>query len=483
MFCVSAARLTALASHQPILPPSVSTRVAVMRFLGDGRSRVPNINTINTLITKTGAKGLAGNASVLGKAMFYLKRGNPVGAIAEIDKILPEISDDALKRFAVGIRLRARNDLLDMKESALKVHGGITELEVSDIRAALRDDYKVLEAASPGCWLFELAVAEYRLYEGCAKDAYDSFRLVEKSIQEYILSLKKPSPSQALHGTDNHASLVLAFQLSRAPPPNVPKVSSKILDEAIKGIVEGYSTKEATLAFKKDLGAALTDEEVVELVYIFEAAHIRHHFHDYFPLHEDYRGWGSERANAAKGTLASHSTSSVFLDDKLLASIRTSVPHQPFYAGEDELRRFMSSDHKDLIAELRHTFGSGPKTSLAKSEDAYFDALKAVENSPMSADAAGSAAYPVSQNDICLCLAHQLLYRTRVNIAVALTQLDRLEEAVPILDGVINADEYIYMWRALLARGEANKRFGHIGKSDEDFRQLLQLKRITSADA
>jgi hypothetical protein len=69
-----------------------------------------------------------------------------------------------------------------------------------------------------------------------------------------------------------------------------------------------------------------------------------------------------------------------------------------------------------------------------------------------------------------------MLYRTQVQKAVALTEMNRLQDAVDTVTPVINANEYIYMWRALLARSRAYKGLGLITKSDKDLKELNRLK-------
>ncbi|KEG13895.1 succinate dehydrogenase flavoprotein subunit [Trypanosoma grayi] len=487
MFSVGTVCRAALASHRPVLASSVSSRGIVKRLVGDRGNRTPNISAINSIITKTKGQGLPGTASVVGRAAFYVRCKNPEAAIEEIDKILPEIKDSDLRRLAIGIRLQARNDVLDMKEAALRVDGGTTEIDVSTLRSALRQDYEDLKAASPGCWLVEMAAAEYCLYEGDAEKAYDTFRGIEAKIKNFIASLGKAKISTEVASGENiYPPSLLAFQLTRAHDTKGLKPSaSKLLEESIKSIVEDESLQITFSTFKKDLGISVTDEEAVELAYILEAAHIHHHFHDYFPLDGEYNDWGSEKAKEIKeGIIHIHAPSSAALDDEMLEKVRKSVPPQPFYAPEEELRKFLSSSSgsKNHLAELRAKFGPGPEGILAKADESYFEAMKVLKAAPVSANAAGDESYAVGQNEISRKLAQQLLYRTQVSAAVALTQLDRLTEAMEILNKVIRANEYIYMWRAYLARGEANKRLGLISNSDKDFRQLSGLKKSLCHD-
>ncbi|RNE97645.1 succinate dehydrogenase flavoprotein subunit [Trypanosoma conorhini] len=471
----------ALASHRPVLESSVSTRALVRRLLGDKGGHVPNIAAVDSVITKTKGQGLPGLACIVGRAAFYVRCRNPEAAIAEIDKVFSEIQDADLKRFALGIRLRARNDLLDVKEAALKVDGGSTELDVSTLRGAIREDYAALKAASSGCWLVEMAAAEYALYEGKTEEAYKALCDVEEKIEGYIASLGRARISTEAASVENtQLSSLLAFLLKRAEDAEgVNPSASKIVEDGIKNILKDDSVKETLSAFKKELGVSLTDEEVAEVAYVLDAAHIRPHFHDYFPLEGEYNDWHSVAAKEAKRNIAQAiAPQPVALSNEILENVKKSVPYRPFYAPEDSLRKFLSSSNrKNYLAELRAAFGSSPESVLAKSDEAYFEALKVLKQAPPSADTAGDPSYPQAQNEVCRKLARQLLYRTKVNEAVALTQLDRLNEAIELLNGVIAANEFVYMWRAFLARAEANKRLGLISKSDKDFRQLSQQKK------
>ncbi|ESL09988.1 hypothetical protein TRSC58_02284 [Trypanosoma rangeli SC58] len=481
MFYAGTIFRAALASHRPVLESSISASAAVRRLLGGKGDRVPNVHAIDSVITKTKGQGLPGLACVVGRAAFYISCRNPEAAITEIDKVFPEIQNAELKRLALGIRLQARTDLLDVKEAALKVDGGSTELDVSTLRGAVHEDYEALKLASSGCWLVEMAAAEYALYEGNADKAYKALRDVEGKIESYIASLGGAQISFEAASVENtQLPSLLAFLLKRAQDAEgVNPSASKIVEEGIKSILKDDSVKELMSVFKRELGVSLTDGEAAEVAYVLDAAHVHHHFHNYFPLEGEYNDWHSVGAEDAKKRIAQAiAPQPVVLSNKILEKVKSSVPYKPFYAPEDQLRKFLSSsDRKNYLAELRATFGSSPESALSNNDEAYFEALNVLKQAPLSADTAGDLSYPQKLNELCGKLARQLLYRTRVNEAVALTELDRLSEAVEVLDEVIAANEFVYMWRAFLARGEANKRLGLISKSDKDFRQLSQQKK------
>nr|CCC89785.1 unnamed protein product [Trypanosoma congolense IL3000] len=484
MFYTRRVSQTALAHHQPILDLSVSSRVTVNRLLGIWGKPTINLSVINAIVSKTKGEGVAGYAGKIGKAMYYFQRRNNEAAITEIDDVFFHISDEALRRLALGIRLRAKSELLHLKESASRVFGGATELEMTEIRNSLRDDYKMLESISCGCWLAHLAAAEYCLYEGNAEKAYHSFCTIEKTIEGCIAQCARSIfSSQGFHNTDSHVSLFLAFQLGRFQADGRLKVSSRNVEKIIKGMKGDHYTERLISSFKKDIHANLTNEEAIELAYVFEAAHARHHFHDYFPRTGEYRNWNSERVDKIQKNIENvYVPNSVSLRYEVLDRIKEAVPRQPFYASEESVRKILSVVSTDVITDLKKAFGPSPKAPLVQSEDDYYDILRNIEEGAVSADAAGASEYPAIQAKLCCQLLQQLLYRVRVNRAVALTQLDCPESAVKLSDGVIDSDEYIYMWRAYLARAEANKRLGYISKSNEDFRQLFDLRRETRAN-
>ncbi|KAG8346682.1 hypothetical protein ERJ75_000134900 [Trypanosoma vivax] len=473
-------RRATLALYQPVPTSSIHASVAVAQLLGNRGRPIPNISVINSLLAKTGGQGLCGSACIIGKAQFFVYRKNPGIAVAEIDKVLPGICDEAVKRLAIGVRLLARNELLDVKEAGARVEGGATELDVSSLRAALKEDYRALKEASPGCWLVELGLAEYCLYEGSAEEAYVSFCKVESDLEEFMSSIRQPKSVPEAHTQElKHLCLLLTFLLNRANSVDVPTSSFSplvgISVEAMKGV---DSFKDTLLAFKKMLDVPLDDEEAIEVAHILESAYIRHHFHDFFPMDGDYDTWHSKSSRSLEGKIRNNFIpTKAYLSNETLETVRRSVLHEAFYAPEDKLRAFLSSEHQDLIAELRSTFGRGPGASLSNHDEVYLSAARTLEQASFSAHSAASPAYAAQQLGVAWQLAHQLLYRTRVNVAAALIQLDRLQEAVRILDAVIEGDDYIHMWRAYLMRAEAHKKLGLVSKSDKDFRQLSKLKK------
>ncbi|KPI89815.1 hypothetical protein ABL78_1078 [Leptomonas seymouri] len=468
-----------LATLKPVLADSIATQNVIRRMIGTQTGRLCNVNAINSVVEKSKGEGLAGTTAVVARAFVYLLSRNPTDAIAEVEAVLPKIQDASLKRLAVGIRLRSHNELLDIKEAALNVSGGATEAEVSEIRSKLHADYKELVASSPGCWLVELAAAEYSLYTGASEEAYDHFVAVERKIQDYIKAPIRISQEVATPENTNEFSLI-GFQIRRARRGVKPQDVSAVVAEGMVSVMDDSSAKKALEAAKKALGGQLSDAEAVEVALTLQEADVRHHFHDFFPTTTDhYDEWTSEGALRAKQfineALTPHNAG---LKREAIEKIRSSVPNRPFYDSEDKLRAFLKSapKNKNIIASIRETFGPGPSTVVSSSDQAVTDAVESVDLAVVSSDTAAETDYARRGKEIAKALAQQLLYRTQVQKAVALTEMNRLQDAVEAVTPVINANDYIYMWRALLARSRAYKGLGLITKSDKDLKELNRLK-------
>lgn len=469
-----------LAALKPVLADSIATQNVVRRMIGLALTRKANASAINSAAEKTKGEGLAGTTAVVARAYLYLLSHNPAEAVAEIDATLPRIQDEALKRFAVGIRLRAHNELLDVKEAALSVSGGATEAEVSDLRSKLQGDYKELVASSPGCWLVELSAAEYSLYTGATEEAYNHFAAIETKIQEYIKAPIQVSELVATAENTNEFSLI-GFQLRRARGEVKPEGVSATVAEGMKNVMSDPAAAKSLEQAKKAFGGQVSDEEAVELALTLQEANVRHHFHDFFPATPDhYDKWTSEAAQSAQQVMLEAVTPhNAGLQPEAVEKIRATVPSKAFYESEEKLRALLKSAPKDksMIASIREAFGPGPSTPISSSDQAVADAVESVTSAVVSSDTAAAAEYATRGKQIAKMLAKQLLYRTQVQKCVALTEMNRLQEAVDAVTPVINANEYIYMWRALLARSRAYKGLGLITKSDKDLKELNRLKQ------
>ncbi|EPY34860.1 hypothetical protein AGDE_07776 [Angomonas deanei] len=483
MFRVSRNFAAPLAKLKPILASSVAAEDVVRRIIGSRSNRHINISVLHSVVEKTKGEGLAGQAAVICRAGLYLESAQPAATLTEVEAILPKITDEPLKNLAQGLRLRALNDELDAKEAALNVSGGATEAEVSDLRAKLQAAYKDLRASNPNCWLIELADAEFRLYMGDAEGAYVQLATVENKINEFIDRAVEPSTEIASHLNTKPFSL-FGFQLQRAYNTKLvkPNVASKIVADGIVSVATDPRSAESLANFKKHIDVDLTDEEATEVAFVLQAASIRHHFHEFFPDPEasEYDNWDSEEARGAATLLqAAYLPESVALSDAVLDRIRTSKPASPFYASEEELAKFIKTipKEKNVVAAIREKFGEGPQTPLSKGDEALIDAGRAIMATKVSANAAGTPAYAIRQNEIAKALARQILYRTQVQKAVSLIEMNRMQDAVDTLTPVINANEFIYMWKAFLARSRAYRGLGLITTSDKDLKSLDKLKK------
>ncbi|GET90354.1 hypothetical protein, conserved [Leishmania tarentolae] len=468
-----------LATLKPVLAESVATQNVIRRMIGVTTNRKVNASAINSVAEKTKGEGLAGTTAVVARAHLYLLSRNPTDAVAEIDAVLPKVQDEALRRFAIGIRLRSHNELLDMKEASLGVSGGATESEVSDLRSKLQKDYKELVTSSPGCWLVELAAAEYTLYTGASEEAYKSFSSIEKKIQEYIKAPIHVSELVATADNTNEFSLI-GFQVRRARPGVKPEGVSASVAEGMANVMADPAAVKALQQAKKAFDGQVTDEEALELVVTLQEANVGHHFHDFFPTTPDhYDKWTSEAARSAQQLIQEALTPhSVGLKPEAIDRIRVSMTNKAFYDSEEKLHALLKSAPKDksIIASIRETFGPGPSTPISSSDQAVADAVESVHLAVVSSDTAGATDYAKRGKEIAKALAKQLLYRTQVQKCVALTEMNCLQEAVDVVTPVIDANEYIYMWRAFLARSRAYKGLGLITNADKDLKELNRLK-------
>lgn len=481
MFRACTFRLAPLASLKPILAVSVRSQASVRRMIGFRLQRLPNASAINSTIEKTKGDGLAGWSAIVSRCAMYLGGHNPTLAISELDEVIPKITDEPLRRHALGIRLRARNQLLDAKEASLSVSGGATEAEVSQLRTEAQKDYELLKASSTGCWLVQLGCAEYSLYTGSAELAYEELTQVEGHIKKFLavpVNLEEGLASEA----NTYPHTLLGFHLQRVHNTQNVKAdaSNKLINEAITAIATEPEAAIALAKFKKELGGSLTDEEVLEVALTLHIANIRHHFMDYFKSNTEYDDWTSPLANHVKNLVrnAYHPTSTL-IEEPILESVRKTTPPNAFYVPDEKLREVLKSAPKDksVIESIRSALGSGPQTPLSKADEAYEAAVKGVLAAGASQDTAGTLYYARRQTEVCKSLAKQYLYRCQVQKAVALIQMHRAHEAVEVLSPVIHANEYIYMWRALLARSKAYKTLGLITNADKDHKVLEDLRK------
>lgn len=460
MFCGSKL-CRAAATLKPPLAAAIPAEATLQRFIGLDAARFHNVSLLNSIAEKS--SGATKGAAAAANAYMYLLSHNPKSAVEEIDKVQSQITDPAILRFAVGIRLRAYNDLLDVKETALSVSGGATESEVSSLRSKVMEDYTTLKNASPGCWLVQLGYAEFLLYTGKVDQALHELRQIEKSIGTYLSTMKPVSNDIASVENSNIYSLV-GLQLRRLGVTsgnnvgfNDPHVSNALME------------------FKDAVKLSLTDAEASEFAYVLEAVHAHHHFQDYFPYQNDYDLWESAGANKAKKMISEFlCPSELAFKESELSAIRK--PSQVF-VGQAQLSKLLTAipDKNCPVASIRAALGE--KAGSIESGDAFAKALQKVDNSVLSYETTGSKSFVQNRKEISRALARQVLFRTKVQIGVALTEKQKFHEAIDAISPVVVTDEYIYMWRAYLARSRAHKGLGNITESDKDLKRLKALKK------
>lgn len=463
MFQVSKFRL-GKATLKPILAAAVPSEATLQRFVGLESARFNNVSVINGIVEKA-KDGIVGNAAAVANACLYLSSFNPAAAIEAIDNIQSQIKDPAVLRFAVGVRLRARNVLLDIKETALHVSGGATESEVSAIRAKALEDYKMLKDASPHCWLVKLAYAEFLLYIGKVDEALQSFQQIEQEISSFI-EAKTPIATDVATGENSNVYSLIGLKLRRL-------AASK--QNGLLG-VEDPHVSNALQELQDAVKVTLTDEEATQLAFVLEAVHAGHHFMDYFPDGGEYDELVSPKADATKRIIRDflHPPSSL-VGEAELSAIATANKPSSFSGSKEELRKALESlsPNTSVAAALRAKIGAADK---ANGSD-LSNALDTLTNTTACYETSGSPAFVENRKQAGKALARQMLYRTKVQIGVALTEKQKYHEAVDVISPVVHSNEYIYMWRAFLARSRAHKALGNITESDKDLKVLKTLKK------
>lgn len=457
MFCASKLHRGA-AGLKPILSASVSSEVIVQRFIGLDSCRFHNINLINGIMEKANGSGVAGTAAAVANSLLCLSSHNPAAAIEGIDKIYSQIKDPAVFQFAVGTRLRARNNLLDTKETALSVSGGATESEVSSIRAKVLEDYKLLQENSD-CWLVDLGHAEFLLYVGKVDEALEQLKTIEGKICRFIESNEKISTDPATPDNSNFFSLT-GLKLRRI----------QTIKNSSLGAVESLSSTAKELSDRVEL--SLSDDEAIQLGYILEAANVAHHFQEYFPYTGEYEDLNSSCALEVKRMIKEFLSPSLkMVDDADLSNIQK--PQDPFKSKDELLKQLQSLPEESPVAALRKALSQANSSPSA----GFTEALDKVLNLPASYETSGSAEFALDRRGMMKTLAQQMLFRTRVQIGVALTEKQKYHAAVDVISPVIGSKQYIYVWRALLARSRAHKALGNITESDRDLKCLKGLKK------
>lgn len=445
---------------KPALSSAVSAETTVQRFIGLDAARFSNISLLNSI--KENTDGVAKHAATVASAYLYLLSHKPTTAVEEIDNVVSKIKDPSVLRCAVGVRLQARNLLLDLKDTSLNVSGGASESEVSSFRTQVLADYQLLKDSSPGCWLVKLACAEFLLYTGKLDDALQEFAQIEAEIASFI-SASKPVTSEIATGENTNIFSFIGLQLRRL---NIVHEHSANFDDPHVSSVLGQ--------LKDTLKVSIGDAEASELGYVMEAVNAGHHFHDFFPREGDYDALNSPGANKVKNLMSDY----LLFSEPSKVDVNNSIPKpsKPF-GGKDKLMKLLNTvpDKNYPVSSIRAALGSDGR--VGDSSDCFGSAFRNIENSLATYETSGSTEFVLNRRNFAVTLAQQILYRTKVQQGVALIEKQKYHEAIAVISPVILSNEYVYMWRAFLARSRAHKALGNITASDRDLKKLMELKQ------
>lgn len=450
-------KLLRTATLKPILATAVSSETTVQRFIGLGTARFHNVALLSAITEKAKVSSIGGGAAAAANAWLYLCSHNPVSAIEQIDRIAPQIKDPDVLRFAIGVRLRARNELLDIKETALSVSGGSTEAEVSSIRAKVMEDLQIIKEASPKCWLVKLAVAEFLLYTGEIEKALEQFQLIEQEINGFLSSEKGVLDDVASKENSNIYSLAGLRLRQLYASTNNP----------VNSLVDCQDASNTLKEMQESLQLTLSNEEATELAFALESVCVAHHFQDYFPAETEYDNYASPKALKLSTMIHQYEHPSLTVD---LSKIEG--PKNGFTGSADDLLNAAKAATESPIKAMRSIVGNTSASSAALA-----DALKQIKAFPVSYECAGSQTFVSQRQEMAKALARQILYRTKIQSGVALLEKESFHEAADVISSVIGANEYIYMWRAFLARSRAYKGLGSITECDKDLKLLKGLKK------
>eukprot|EP00758_Cryptobia_borreli_P004803 Tbor_TRINITY_DN4590_c0_g1::TRINITY_DN4590_c0_g1_i1::g.15815::m.15815 len=397
----------------------------------------------------------AATAAHLGRAIDIISRGMPKAALVDIDAVIAsaEANDQDFAFFAKALRLKAHNKMLDNAEGKMMM-GSTNEIEVSDLRSEVRADIEALSKCRPNCWLVALAKAEFVLVEGHYEQAIDGFNAIintlHRKIRESGLSVIDDSESV-------HPACIVAYQLQRGINPS----------------------KETLVDAKKKLGVtgAVVDEYVYGLCEVVDAAFTSHHMVEYFPIHEEYNLWVKSpeveaTANRITGADLTRDTG-MGVTLSALQGLKLEKPMEAFHGAENELNKLLNSNEPIVPSELLRRFGTPGK--ITTSDDSYAEMMKSIESHFKKTPSTGVR--PLTEDEaVVQSLLQQMLYRTQVSKAVALEHLEKIPEALDVLNSVISANKYLYMWKALSARGRMLKAIGKFEEADKDFKLLFSIK-------
>lgn len=479
-----------LGQPSPALRSSIQTSATLSRILGGSKARAIPLEPLTSAVSKTEGKGLAGVSALLGRAVAYLSRPLSLsGDDAAASDIAAAIAESAnskdksmqlLHRYALALALKVRNVQLRELEHSMKVSGACNEMQIASNRQNVAAAYKALLAISPNDPLVLLGFGEFELSQGNYDAALELFASVEKLLPTLTAGDYTEVPATV---ENLSAALLVSFKLTTAlPKVDTSDVKSTIVKEALAQLSERATiTADELRALRAELQApdAITDSELVSLGVTLANASKGHHLHDFFPLKEEYHAWHSEKASHVHHEVSAFMFGKgVALTADTLATVRSTKPKTSFYASPEELKALLAKPkpNVNLLDDILETFGEGPKSQLSQRDAVFYQSLNELAAEPACNFAGGSHGCGVQQQQLIRDLVEQLQYRLAVDKALALTQTSKPHEALALLDKVVKADAYVRMWEAFLARGRVREVLGMVKESDEDLKQVFEMR-------
>lgn len=470
---------------------AIQTSGFVSRILGGSKAGAVSLTISDTLVEKTGSKGLSGAAAHLSRAIAVLSRPlavNSVGtaltdvavAIAET-KSASSVEGKLLHRLALSIKLRALKTILDEKEHLLHVSGAANESDVSTARSAVRDAYADLLNVAPQDGFVQLGLAELLLCEGDAAGALANAESAEKLFKaeaaDRALSHVEATPS------NSSAASIVAFKLTTAlPSVDASCVKSAVLRDTFSALAAKNVniTPQEYNALRSQLEApsSISDEELVVLAVTLANAEKGQHYMEYFPAADKYKAWHSDASHDVAHAVESFTFGkgvSLSSEDRAAAGKKPTIP---FYGSVSELNKLLSEKSEgDFLDAVLAKFGEGPKSSLAVQDAPFWNVMERISHEPHCNFSGGSPASVEHHASLAGKLLKQMGFRTNVTKALALERLGEPHKALELLDAVVSANEYVYMWNALVARGGVRQNLGLVQEADEDFKQVFKLRQ------
>lgn len=456
-------------------PAVLASNRAIARILATSAVTAFPVSVADSAVLKTKGEGAAGAAALLGRSQILLSKRQDLTsakvALADADAAAKVTAGSAsplaaqLHRLALVTRTRIFNILLDEQES-LFANGAAKEADVSTARGLVRAAYADLLKASPKDSLSALGAAEFELYEGNAQKAKELFGEVECLLAGDSAAASKSSSVSAA------AAIAFRFRSAiNAASTAGESLSSKLLEQTRAQIATGASpisdADAEALRSELQTESSFSHEELSLFAVVVDAAEAGVHPGEFFPLKENYNVWASTEATSLHHTVQQFvEGESVAVSASTVAAIRNAKHSSSFFASEADLKKVLTgSKGGDVLDAIEQAFGNGPTSALSSHDVAFQEALNAIDGSK-----AEDASTTVAK------LNRQIGYRTTVNKAIALDRLNEPHEALALLDGVIASNEYLYMWKAFLARGRIRQNLGLVADGDADFKTLFGLR-------